>query len=429
MAGLFATLFILHCSLPAGSPGDSEKDLKETIRSGNAAQMLKLIQGLSKSDDPRSAELLVEGAISIPSLKNYEAAKKAIARFSNQETIESLVKTCYKARDFRKRILILDAFGLRKDEKSRQAIHDTLKAKKEMVQVRIAAIHACVNRKEKEAIPLLIDLVDSYQGKRGRTLLESREALLLLTGRDFDAVEDWRKFWDGNKKTLDPANLDRKGLTRIVLKKTRDSVEFFGKEILSRNVMFVIDCSQSMMLWDPDPEFRGDDIEVRRERLRRAKLQLLLAVRKLPPGSRYNIIAFNDHVYPWSKTLVPASRSSFNKARKFVAKFKADLLTHTDKALELAFTDPNIDTIVLLSDGSPYKGVIDPDLPKKILERVRDLNSSRKIRIDTFGFEGAGKLPRKYRQMGYRSGGTSEELVKFLKALASQNSGEYQSIR
>lgn len=128
-----------------------------------------------------------------------------------------------------------------------------------------------------------------------------------------------------------------------------------------------------------------------------------------------------------------SNNEAVSSAVKFVKGFRADGLTHTDEALEKAFQDMGIDTIVLLSDGAPMRqdNPNSTELQEKILKRVKDLNASRKVRIDTFGFEDDGKYPK---HVGAppgagASGGADSAMVEFLKKLAQQNGGEYHPIK
>jgi len=90
---------------------------------------------------------------------------------------------------------------------------------------------------------------------------------------------------------------------------------------------------------------------------------------------------------------------------------------------------------VLLSDGSPMKTSLDEwkTLIPKIEEKVKDTNASRRVRIDTFGFEGQGQWPSKGSPFAGRPppAPTPEEtksFVDFLKTLASDSGGTYRAI-
>ena len=152
-------------SISVASAADSKYGLKKVtgeldraISTEDPGKIAKVIRRLSRKDDPKSVKLLIEAAIRVPSAKNYQKALKALSRFKESETIDEMIKMSSKARDFRHRVLILESFGKRKDVKTREAIYASLQSK--VIQAKVAAILACVDRKEKEAVPKLIDLVE-----------------------------------------------------------------------------------------------------------------------------------------------------------------------------------------------------------------------------------------------------------------------------
>jgi hypothetical protein len=104
-----------------------------------------------------------------------------------------------------------------------------------------------------------------------------------------------------------------------------------------------------------------------------------------------------------------------------VKKMKAEAYTNTDDALKVSFTDKNVDSIFLLSDGVPlrkeHKDQMSDAFIQGILDWVSQINRFRRVVIHTFGFEAIGKEP----------GG--DRCVKFLKELASQNDGEFHNIK
>ena len=188
-----------------------------------------------------------------------------------------------------------------------------------------------------------------------------------------------------------------------------------------------------MRYWDPSDDYRGDNEPVDRQRLKRAKDQLLKVLRKLRRRSKFNVITFSDRVINWKKSIVATSRGNLGQARKFVTGLQANGLTHTDDALEKAFKDPGIDTICLLSDGAPTKQNAPQGaaFQQQILQRVKDLNASRKLRINTFGFDDRGVAPNQPRPNPLPAPipAGQNELVGFLKKLAEENGGTYHSIK
>ncbi|MCH2581691.1 MAG: hypothetical protein MK133_10910, partial [Planctomycetes bacterium] len=107
----------------------------------------------------------------------------------------------------------------------------------------------------------------------------------------------------------------------------------------------------------------------------------------------------------------------------------------TDDALKRAFQDPAADTLVLLSDGAPTKPEFQSDfLIEQILKDIANLNAARKMRINTFGFEGVGRWPDKI--PGQPSGPLPlpapkdvEVFPGVMKQLAEDHHGAFQSIK
>ena len=419
---------------------EAKREFRRFARSLNVGLAKEFLKRFTKIDHPKIVPYLVKVAILVPSRDNYEKAVRAIARFSGKDTLDQVLRLSSRAKDFRERVLILEALGRRKKktktEDIRRTIYTTLRNDR-VVHVRVAAIHACIERREKEAIPVLFEHAEKYRRSRNRDWIEARQALYDLTGQNFEAVEDWRNFWAAHKDRLDPRKVrqqdDNPARRQVTVVKTDDTVQFFGAEINSRSVVFVIDISGSMMRYDADPTYDGANEERDRQRLFRAKRQTIQAIGNLRPGSRFNVIAFNTRVFSWKDRMVNFSRSNVKDARKFANSFRAASDTQTHKALERAFEDKYVDTIVLLSDGAPYKFEFNHDqnatlrYQEEILERVRDLNAGRNLTIHTFGFEGSGRLPG--RGGGGGGGGGNRGVASFLTKLAEENGGVYRPIR
>ncbi|MBN1419074.1 MAG: VWA domain-containing protein [Planctomycetes bacterium] len=426
---LVAVLTAAGLAVQARAADDVTRIARE-LNQATASQVPGIIERLAKIGTPKAFEVVIQAAVVYPGAKSAEAARKAIAG-ADDKVVASLTKLLRSvSQNYIGRQLILQGFALRSDDDSWKAMVDTLKDK--VVHVRSAAIQAIADRKDKRGIPILIDFLEEAQKARDRDWLDAREALIRLTGNDFEVIEDWRNFWEANQKTLDPKKVgEESGRTRVRLAKPSDDAPtFFGVEILSYNVLFVIDCSGSMILYDA-----GGEEDKPQDRMTRAKNQLAKAIEDLRKGSRLNIIRYSDQIVEWQKQMVPLSSSTKKKAQQFALSLRADGWTHTDEALEKAFQIPFVDTIVLLSDGAPTKGTRVPPqategpdtLIPKILAKVRELNAIRKIKIFTFGFEKPGSQePGGAAQPGDEV--YAQMFAKFMRDLAEQNGGEYKPI-
>jgi len=415
--------------------------IRACIDSSNESGLEATIAKLVELDDPKVVKLIPAAAVGIPSARLYARGCEAIVALKNHDSVSALVKYLVdlKPRSHEQAIVILEAFSRRSDKVSLEATVSQLQH--QVVSVQLTAIAASRARAEKESIPQLIVLLEKHAPLRDLTWLEARHALSSLTDHDFQSVEDWKKFWEGAKEEFDPKKVGEgttKALTRVVTSRKKQEteapeelVQFFGEEIFSRNVVFVIDVSGSMSAYDESDEYTGDNVATDRERLRRAKEQLKSALKRLPPPTRFNIISYGNFVRSWKGSLQTADSTNVKEAIKFVDAFRAAGMTHTDEAVKRAFEDRDVDTIVLLSDGVPMKATSSDvmALMEEILKWVRDHNASRKIRIKTFGFEGQGHLPGERRQPDIPLPPDHNPVAKFMSDLAEQNGGTYRPIK
>ena len=441
VALLLSTLPVNAAEVSSSQSKKFRKQLQGFVKGERRGALREFIVRMVELDHKRSVIYIPPAATLVPSSTNYRAAVEGIASIVDPDAIAELAKVLSARKtDFREKVLLLQAFGRRDDKASLDAIIERLDDK--VAHVEVAAIRAARARKAAAPVAGLIDALDRHWKRRDRAFLEARMALIAITGQDFEDIVDWKKWWDTAKATFDPAKVGKTdGKTQVPVRRTVDSVEFFGSEVFSSNLIFVIDVSGSMYKYD-EAKSRSDDQEfgdpqTTRRRVVRAQKQLIQALEKLKRGTMFNIVAFSNQVTSWSEEMQSATRSSINSAKRFVTNFNAIGPTHTDEALKRSFEDVTVDTIILLSDGAPLKVRREghsEKLIKEILTWFRDINSSRKVRVDTFGFEGRGKWPKK---VPFAPGGqlpeppTDEELklfVDFLKTLSEESGGTYRAI-
>jgi hypothetical protein len=291
--------------------------------------------------------------------------------------------------------------------------------------VALAAISRIVAKGDLRGVDALIAELARRQKRGGVVAGDLRQALHVLTGQVYVSAEDWRRWWLPRKSTFtreDARTSRSRGRTSVL------GPQFFGHEILSKRILFILDMSHSMHVRDELPADsvgganaeRGTTVERKkqgappasRERLERVKRELIKTITELSPDTRFTLMAYNDKIkLYWDKPQLATPRFK-SKAVQVVRGFRAEGETWTDTALERAFkmTD-EIDTIYLLSDGAPRRENIRlPEAP--ILKAVKEANRFAKIKIHTVGFRQAGTRMRR-----------------FLGALAQMNDGEYKELQ
>jgi len=150
-------------------------------------------------------------------------------------------------------------------------------------------------------------------------------------------------------------------------------------------------------------------------KLGKAKKELMPSIRGLSEDSYFTIIVFENRVKKWHKTLVQATNTNKNLAIAYLEKLHSGGGTNISDALEEAFelagagaTDANaelgVETIFLLSDGSPTAGKITNK--DQIVAETAEWNSAKRIKLHTIGL--------------------GEDCDKdFMKKLAAENNGKF----
>jgi hypothetical protein len=287
-------------------------------------------------------------------------------------------------------------------------------------QVRSRATTALATLRVRRAIPVLIDRLKTAEG---RELTDCGEALTSLTGMDFHGnVELWRRWWADNEEGFVVPEMKEETDASVAAEESI-GVTFFGIRTDSRRVMFVLDLSGSMNFAmiprdNPDDDStKPYDMPGKDEfsRLDVAKTELLRALGGLEEGSIFNIVMYASDVWTWKDDLVEMEEDTRPKISGFLDGLQAVGATNLYSALEVAldlsgahanekWTEPEIDTIFVLSDGRPSVGLsTDAD---EILALVKERNEAAGITIHTIGLSGA--------QDAY-----------LMRSLAEQNGGTY----
>jgi len=278
--------------------------------------------------------------------------------------------------------------------------------------VRNAALRALGEVRDKRAIGALVERIGAEKEEHLRT--DVLRSLVALTGQNMGlATEDWKKWWAATEPSF-RFDRERRGKTVAI---TPD-LTYFGIEVASKRVAFLVDASKSM---DRGTGGRGGRGAGRRGRggagggrdgrgregktkLAQMKDELTRILKKLPDDCLVNIIPFHRGPMPWKKELHPLRGGGRQEAITFVRNLTTEFKTNIYDTLELALGDRRVDTIFLLSDGRPVGGKYVN--PADILREIDGLNRVRGAKIHCISF-------------GQETG--------FLRKLAAQNGGDYRA--
>ena len=273
-------------------------------------------------------------------------------------------------------------------------------------QVRSAAL---TGLKSVRDVKLVDALLVAMRRETGSLLPKVVELLIASTGVDLGPDPDnWDKYWGRERDRYDPIAIreqagEKHGGKTYVRKadpgKAR-TPSYFGVEIISKRIAFVIDCSGSMAQ-QVTVQKEGGGVETM-NRLDLAKSELKTAIEKLRPGTHFNLVRFDNTYRVLHEKPKKLSPRSVKEARQFIDGLQPGGATNIYDSLEQVLKAGDVDTIFFLSDGAPSSGTfIDPG---KILEEIGRLNEQSQVTIHTIAL-----------------GFTSD----FMQSLAEQNRGSY----
>lgn len=119
-----------------------------------------------------------------------------------------------------------------------------------------------------------------------------------------------------------------------------------GMPILSGAIAILVDFSGSTWRKRPD----GTTVK------QRLDAELEKALKALPPSARFNVIPYANAPIPWEKKLNTATPANVARALKFFVGCKESGKGNLWDAVTLALEDPDVDTILVLTDGAPTGG-------------------------------------------------------------------------
>jgi len=409
----------------------------------------KLLDRIGSHNTPDAAKFLLKlasKAVKEPEI--FDALVGALANLTNEAAQKEVVKAVLAGgRDTR--LAAIEACANYNTDDANNALYKALTDSNDLVA--ISATRALANTYDKAAIePMIKALELAQRRKRQRLITELCLGLERITGLEGgpQTAADWKAWWSANKdKPLPRETRPSEGTVTPSPFVRRFKTSVFGLPVRSKRIIFIIDVSGSMKQADPPPKQWKEEVEKQlktiadnkerekkrkevenemknwgkeRQRIYRVKKELTRCIRNMPNDVKFNIIAFSDQITKWRPGLTRATENAKKKAIAWVQKLEADGLTYTDEAIEEAFKDRQVNTIILLTDGAPTHigGDAKPEwgghedskaLIAQILAWVRKHNRLRKVTIHCLGFEEAN--------------------FEFLKRLAHENNGTCKAIR
>jgi len=259
--------------------------------------------------------------------------------------------------------------------------------------LRARAVQALVDDGSRAAVTELVGRLEREERLRVRTAIV--EGLRRLSGlrHGFD-VRPWREWADALPDDFAPPGEPPRAPSAPDGPDDGDlrTTTLIGHAVRSDRVTFLIDMSGSM--WTQ---------QAGATRKQRVEVELRKALEALPPTARFNVVPFADQPMPFEKALVEASRA--NVARALESFERSTLRGKGDVwgALVLALADPEVDTLVVLSDGAPSGG------ERWNVELMRHLyareNRLRNVAVDAVLFGASKALVKHWTEFAKATGG------------------------
>ncbi len=236
--------------------------------------------------------------------------------------------------------------------------------------VRAAAIDFCARVRKVESVPKLIDRLDEESGRLREDLLD---VLRSLTAMRFNEQRRWQEWWKDSRDgfALIPADAFAKEDAAAQRPKGATAASYYGIPLVSDRVVFVVDVSGSMSA----KVGTGGT----RTRLDEAKAQLRRVVENTPKHFLFNVVSFHTDVAAIFDAMQKVGGRGRDEALQRIDDLKPLGATNVHDALRRAFDEREVDTIYLLSDGSPSAGPITD--PEQLADAVQAWNRTRRLRI------------------------------------------------
>jgi Mg-chelatase subunit ChlD len=256
--------------------------------------------------------------------------------------------------------------------------------------VRLAAAELSREVRVRRVLGALPPLLDD---ERMRIRAAAHAALIDLSGIPFAAdAGKWRAWLETEGATFDPkarAPRRRRESRFDTGTETVVGARFLGLSIESRHAAFVLDVSGSMK-----ERVRGG--ETRWAVVAAALSGVLGQLKGRREKAQVNVITFGDEARAFFESARPLTAARLGTIERRLAATVPAGRTALFDGIALALSDPEVDTLVVLSDGAPSAGAF--FTKTDLLTEVARLNRWRRARIDVIAV-GSDRIAKRWRDV------------------------------
>lgn len=273
--------------------------------------------------------------------------------------------------------------------------HRELLAKHAARGVRLAVVRELASQPTRESVDLLVRMIAAEKDLRLSWSVAA--ALESHTGmRNGVQVGAWTSWWEANRDSWTPEK--KRPLPARKAEEYEGTAVFAGLPLISDRIAILFDMSGSMWEKRADGKTRKQNVEQELERTLKA----------LPSHARFNLIPYTRQPLPWEKALVPASPANVQRGLEWFRGLKDSGQGNVWDALLLALADPEVDTILLFSDGAPSGG---PRWNVKLIaDGFAERNRLRGVAVDHVLVGAPKALRATWKRLSESSGGRLLEI-------------------
>jgi uncharacterized protein YegL len=289
--------------------------------------------------------------------------------------------------------------------------------------VRAAAARATARAGLPEGVGALVRQVQR-EPARSRVQRELLDALRVLTGANpGDDPALWARWWRDHEEEVMGDKLVL-GQGKPAPPKA-DQGHFYGIPQVEERIIYVLDCSGSMLASMENPRFvDGGAVAARDDedsRLDAAMRELLRAAKSLRRDASYTVVIYSGHAEALlGEELERAKPERHARLTEELTRLGPEGQTNIYEALDLALRMAGVhpdcapgaaaaDAIYLLTDGAPTDAKGNLEDPERTLAAVREWNALRRVAIHAIGIG-------------------AEHNSTFLRQLAEENGGSYFAV-